>query len=152
MQWNPTTVQKVIEVWYVVSLKDFSINTFTYKLAKFYHYLSQLMRLWYSSHRWPAKAQANLYIRPDSPEPSLFAHMKYGNRWRVIPKNTKNQIFSLTGWLHMRIWRMNLWRTKSAKISWGGSFQSQQKQFFSVRVCNFFRRVWRIPNRTIGPD
>ena len=34
---------------------------------------------------------------------------------------TKNQTSSLTGWLLMRIWRMNLRRTKSAKISWVGS-------------------------------
>ena len=30
--------------------------------------------------RRPAKAQANLRIRAVSPEPSLFAHMKYGSR------------------------------------------------------------------------
>ena len=50
-----------------------------------YHQMSQLMRLWYLSHRRPAKAQA---------------HMKYENRWRVQPKN---QISRLTGWLCMRI-------------------------------------------------
>ena len=37
------------------------------------------------SHRRPARAQANLPIRAVSPEPSLFAHMKYGNRRRVRP-------------------------------------------------------------------
>ena len=36
--------------------------------------LSQLMRLWYLSHRRTAKAQARLRIRAVSPEPSLFAH------------------------------------------------------------------------------
>ena len=41
--------------------------------------MSQLMRLWYLSHRRPAKAQGSM------PEPSLFAHMKYGRR-RVPPK------------------------------------------------------------------
>ena len=54
---------------------------------------SQLMRLWYLSHRRPAKAQASLHIRAVSPEPSLFAHMKYGSRRRVRP--------SPAGWLHM---------------------------------------------------
>ena len=34
----------------------------------------------------PAKAQASLRIRAISPEPSLFAHMKYGSRRRVRPK------------------------------------------------------------------
>ena len=49
-------------------------------------YLSQLMRLWYLPHRRPTKAQASLRILAVSPEPSLFAHMKYGNRRRVRPK------------------------------------------------------------------
>ena len=40
---------------------------------------SQLMRLWYLSHRRPTKAQVSLRIRAVSPEPSLFAHMKYGS-------------------------------------------------------------------------
>ena len=44
------------------------------------------MRLWYSSHRRPAKAQASLRIRSVSPEPSLFGHMKDGSRRRVRPK------------------------------------------------------------------
>ena len=35
---------------------------------------------------------------------------------------TKNQIYSPTGWLRMHIWRMSLRRTKSAIISWAGSF------------------------------
>ena len=38
------------------------------------------MRLWYLSHRRPAKAQASLRIRAVSPEPSLFAHIKYGSQ------------------------------------------------------------------------
>ena len=44
------------------------------------------MRLWYLSHRRPAKAQASLRIHAVSPEPSLFAHMKYGSRPWVQPK------------------------------------------------------------------
>ena len=44
------------------------------------------MRLWYLSHRRPAKAQASLRIRAVSPELSLFAHMNYGSRRRVRPK------------------------------------------------------------------
>ena len=44
------------------------------------------MRLWYLSHRRLAKAQASLRIRAVSPEPSLFARMKYGSRLKVRPK------------------------------------------------------------------
>ena len=50
-----------------------------YKLYILVHNLSQLMRLWYLSHRRPAKAQASLRIRAVSPEPSLFTHVTYGN-------------------------------------------------------------------------
>ena len=48
--------------------------------------MSQLIRLWYLSHRRPAKAQVSLWICAVSPELSLFAHMKYGSRRRVWPK------------------------------------------------------------------
>ena len=51
-----------------------------------YHNLSQLMRLWYLSHRRLAKAQASLHIHAGSLQPSLFAHMKYGSRPMVPPK------------------------------------------------------------------
>ena len=56
------------------------------------------MRLWYLSHRWPAKVQAKKTKGP-----------------------TKNRTSSRIGWLHMRVWRMRLWRMKSAVISWAGS-------------------------------
>ena len=52
----------------------------------FVHKLSHVMRLWYLSHRRPAKVQASLCIHAVSPEPSLFANMKYGSRQRVQPK------------------------------------------------------------------
>ena len=44
------------------------------------------MRLWYLSNRRPAKAQVSLCIHAVSPEPLLFAHMKYGGRQRVRQK------------------------------------------------------------------
>ena len=81
--------------------------------------LSQLMILWYLSHRRPAKAQASLRIRAVSPELLLFEHMNYGNGRRVRPKN---QTSSLIGWLCVCIWKMSLWRTGSTIISWHGSF------------------------------
>ena len=49
-------------------------------------HLSQLMRLWYLSHKRPAKARASLRIRAVSPEPSLFADTKYGSSLRVRQK------------------------------------------------------------------
>ena len=36
--------------------------------------MSELMRLWYLSHRGQAKAQLSLRIHAVSPEPSLFTH------------------------------------------------------------------------------
>ena len=84
----------------------------------FHHYvfilhLSQLKRIWYLSQRRPANAQASMRIRTVSPEPSLFAHIKYEIKRRVRPKIETS---SLTGWLRMRVWRIILWRTKSTII------------------------------------
>ena len=84
------------------------------KKKKIKNKMSQLMRLWYLSHRRPAKAQASLRMRAASPEPSLFENMKNGSRRRIRPKN---QTSSPTGWLSMRVRRMSLRRTKSAIIS-----------------------------------
>ena len=41
------------------------------------------MRLCYVSHMRPVKAQASLRIHAVSPEPSLFAYIKYGRRRRI---------------------------------------------------------------------
>ena len=76
------------------------------------------MRLWYLSHRRPAKAQASLRIRAVSPEPSLFANIKYGNRRRVRPKIRH---LAPSRWLRMRVWKISLRRTKSPIISCDGS-------------------------------
>ena len=53
-------------------------------------HMSQLMRLLYMylAHRQPAKAQASLRIHAVLPEPSLFAHMKYGSRRKVQPTSS----------------------------------------------------------------
>ena len=88
-----------------------------YKKHPDYLEMSQLMRLWYLSHKRPSKAQTSLRIRAVSQEPSLFTHIKYGGRRRVRQKNQKS---IPTGWLRMRVWRMSLRRTKST-ISWDGS-------------------------------
>ena len=42
--------------------------------------------------------------------------------WKSTKGPTKNLTSSPTGWLRMRVWRMSLWRKKSAIISWHGSF------------------------------
>ena len=78
------------------------------------------MRLWYLSHRKPAKAQASLHIPAVSPEPSLFAHVSVEVEER---SDQKLDILSPTGWLFMRVWKMSLRGMKSAIISWAGSFQ-----------------------------
>ena len=73
----------------VVFLKSLSIfmpRIFFYSFNWMKGHFRQLMRLWYLSHRRPAKAQASLGICAVTPEPSLFAHMKYGRRRRVRPK------------------------------------------------------------------
>ena len=82
-------------------------------------HLSQFTRLWYLSHRRPAKAQASLRIRAVSSEPSLFAHMKYGSRRRIRPNIRHLAPLDGCAWV---FWRMSLRRMKSAIISWDGSF------------------------------
>ena len=77
------------------------------------------MKLWYLSHRWPAKAQASMRIPAVSPEPSLFAHIKYGSRRRVRPKI--RHLAPLDGCAWANVWRMSLRRTKST-IIWHGSY------------------------------
>ena len=78
-------------------------------------YLSQLMRFWYLSHRRPAKAEVILLICSVSPEPSLFAHMKYGSQ-KVQPKI--RHLAPLDGWACV----LEEWVYGSTIISWAGSF------------------------------
>ena len=59
----------------------FSIFELSRKMAKYYFDGKS-----YFDIQNPAKAQASLRIRAVSPEPSLFAGIKYGNRRRVRQK------------------------------------------------------------------
>ena len=68
-----------------------------------------------------------------SPEPSLFAHMKYGSRWRVRPKH---QTSSPTWWLHLRVWRISLRRTKSTIILWAGSIGPRQANLVLIAYAS----------------
>ena len=77
------------------------------------------MTLWYLSRRRPAKARASLRICAVSPEPSLFAHMKYGSRRRIGPKIRHLAPLDSCA---CAFEELSLWRTKSAIISWAGSF------------------------------
>ena len=71
--------------------------------------MSQLMGIWYLPHRRPAMLRR--------------ACTSVQSRQRQTKGPTKKQTSSPTGWLRMRVWRMSLWRTKSAIISWAGSYQ-----------------------------
>ena len=101
--------------------------------------LSQLMRLWYLSHRRPAKAQASLRICVLSPESSLFAHMKYGSRRRAQSK-IKTPI--TMSWLCMCIWIKSLQRMTSAIISWHGSFISEESRTELSRFAKNFLPIF----------
>ena len=75
------------------------------------------------------------------PEPSLFAHMKYGSRRRARPKTS-----SPTGWLRMRIWRIILrWTKTTIIISWAGSIlacdSAQLIVMFSEKSINRIKRL-----------
>ena len=82
--------------------------------------MSQLMRLWYLSHRQPAKAQASLRSRAVSPEPSLFAHMKNGNRRRVRLNIRRLAQLDVCPCAYEECSR----RAKSVIIYWDGSNES----------------------------
>ena len=62
------------------------------------------MRLRYLSYRRPAKAQASLRICAVSPEPSLFAHMKYGSRRRVAHARLKNEFTENDKYHNLMTW------------------------------------------------
>ena len=84
------------------------------------------MRLWYlGDQRRLRRACASAHSRQ-----SL---MKYGSKPRVRPKN---QTSRPTGWLRMRVWRISLRRTKSAIISWAGSFffTDEKKSSFGTKT------------------
>ena len=56
------------------------------QIRRVFEPVHEIMVLITSIYRRPAKARASLRIRAVSPEPSLFAHMKYGSRRRVRTK------------------------------------------------------------------
>ena len=86
------------------------------------------MRLWYLLHRRPAKAQASQLVRAVSPEPLLFAHMKYGRRRRVRPKI--RHLAPLDGCAYA--FEESLRRTKSAIILCDGSFDVETYPVMNV--------------------
>ena len=100
-------------------------NNFVKQILK--AYMNQLMRLWYLSHRWPAKAQASLRICTVLPERACASaqsrqSLRCSHTWsrEVDEPSTKNQTSSPTRWLCMRFWRMILRTTKSTIISQDG--------------------------------
>ena len=95
------------------------------------------MRLWYLSHRRPAKAQVSLCICTVMPEPSLFAHMKYGSRRRVRPNIRHLAPLDCCACVFER---MSLRRMKSAIVSWDGSINPLKPHWANFSMCpNFFR-------------
>ena len=84
--------------------------------------MSKLMRLWYLSHRRPAKAQASLCILRASAQSRQGLRCSHTWSMEVDEGSDQNQTSSPTGWLRMRVWRMSLRRTKSTIILWAGSF------------------------------
>ena len=89
------------------------------------------MRLWYLSHRRPAKAQASLRIRAVSSAQSRQS-LRCSHTWsmEVDEGSDQNQASSPTRWLSTRVWRMSLRRTISAIISWAGLYQVHPTRCF----------------------
>ena len=122
---------KFVNYLFFLGLPSESIH-FALITAWAFIYLSQLMRLWLISHRGTGKAQASLCIHTVSPEPSLFAHMKYGSRRRVRPKIRH---LALLDGCACGFEELSLRRTKSAVISWVGSFcLSRRDHYHMIKV------------------
>ena len=66
--------------------------------------------------------------------------LHWSHTWgmEVDEGSTTNQTSSPAGWLRMHIWRMGLWRTKSATISWAGSIFLQKVDGFISPDSDFF--------------
>ena len=114
--------------------------------------LSQLMRLWYLSNRRPAMAQASLRISAVSPEPSLFAHLKYGSRRRVWPKmylrgfstrsdsNQPAQLLKLAWIFKLCIYQAHIsnYLSSEQQRCWSDCADAQA----DLHICTFFVRIW----------
>ena len=111
---NPTPLE-----WEVRFIQAQDQQVLPHVVTRYHFHLSQLMRLWYLSHRRPAKAKASLRFRAVSPEPLLFSHMNYGSRQRVWPKIRHLTQLDVCACVFND---MSLRKTKSTKISWPGSF------------------------------
>ena len=100
--------------------------------------MSQLMRLWYLSHRRTAKAQARLR---GSPEPLLFAHIKYGSRRRVWPKIRCVVPVDCCAC----VWRLSLRSAISAIIS-------SRLKYLWLRPILMELVRWRVDRRLLNKD
>ena len=104
--------------------------------------MSQLMRLWYLSHRRPAKAQANLHICAISSEPLLFAHMKYGSRRRVPPKiRHLAPLDGCTCTFEEWIWRTKKYHNLMTWLKWTNLYSElwYTLRGFSLFLCQTIR-------------
>ena len=114
----------------------FRINPCNRFLSELQLRMSQLMRLWYLSHRQPAKAQATSEGSGEPAHPRsldrAFA-VRTHKVWKKTNGPTKNQTSSPIEWLRMRVWRMSLRRTIGTTISRDGSMF-----FFCVFFFFFF--------------
>ena len=92
------------------------------------------VRLWYLSHRRPAKAQACLRIHKVWPEPSLFTHRNYGSRQRVRPKSRNLAPLYGCACVFEEF-------TEDKKISWVGSNVRAKTPINCYWICSEFNHV-----------
>ena len=95
---------------------------------------SQLMGLWDIPHRRSAKAQASLRIRAVSPEPSLFAHMKYGNK-------NDFSTFAIVGTLELCIIR-SINKATSHRANISSSKLNKMTYYIQTEVKGDSRFLW----------
>ena len=87
--------------------------------------MSQLMRLWYLSHRRPANPIGDQRrLRRACASAQSRQSLRCSHTWSMeVNEGSRPNIRHLAplDWLRMRVWRMSWQRTKSAIISWAGS-------------------------------
>ena len=103
--------------------------------------MSQLMRLWYLSHRRQRR------LRRSCASAQSRQSLRCLHTWRmeVDEGSDQSQTSSPTGWLGMRVWRMHLRRTEITIFSWHGSNSGSMKSTSWSLLVGLQKNVKRQP-------
>ena len=112
------------------------------------------MRLWYLSHRRPAKAQASLRIRTVSPEPSLFAHTKSRSRRRVGDRISHNNFSKIEFYETKKSTCLKKKKKKKKKKNWHKHRATETQTCVALDLdllCRLYLTYSATKNQTCSP-